>query len=91
MPKPVTQKDYFERINKVLEYINNHQEEKMDIEILSGISNFSPCHFHRIVSAYLKEPLGNYIIRIRLDSAARLLRYSSEPIGEIAYATGYET
>jgi AraC family transcriptional regulator len=85
------QKDYFERINKVLLYINNNLGETMSIEKLAGIANFSPFHFHRILTAYLHEPLIAYIIRIRLDNAARLLRYTAEPVNEIAYKVGYDS
>jgi AraC family transcriptional regulator len=41
--------------------------------------------------AYLKESLGSYIIRVRLDTAASLLLYSGEPISGIAYRIGYDT
>lgn len=89
--KPDTQNDYFFRINKVLEYINNHLNEDIDLNKLASISNFSVYHFHRIMKAYLKEPLWNYVIRIRLDAAAHLLKYSDKQINEIAYDIGYET
>ncbi len=84
-------KDYYERINRVLLYINNHLGENLDVDKLAGIANFSSFHFHRILSAYLHEPLYSYIIRIRLDNAARLLRYTAEPVNEIAYKVGYDS
>ena len=90
MQKDDTVKDYFERINKVLEYVNNNMDEKLDLKKLAEISNFSEYHFHRIMRAYLNESLGSYLIRLRLDTAARLLRYSDESIQDITYKTGYE-
>lgn len=89
--KPETVKEYYERINKVLIHINNNLNEDLDLEKLASISNFSVFHFHRIMKAYLREPLWAYIMRIRLDTAARLLRFSDKPINEIAYEIGYET
>ena len=89
--KPETVKEYYERINKVLIYVNNNLNEDIDLEKLASISNFSIYHFHRIMKAYLREPLWAYIMRIRLDAAARLLRFSNKPINEIAYEIGYET
>ena len=89
--KPDTVKDYFERINKVLLYINNHIDEKMDLERLAEVSNFSTFHFHRIMKAYLNEPLWSYIVRLRLDTGAWLLKMSEKPINDIAYSIGYET
>lgn len=79
------------RINAVLTYIDQNLDEKLDLETLSSVSHFSPYHFHRIMRAYLDEPIGSYIIRIRLENAATLLRYSSLRLNEIAYKIGYET
>jgi AraC family transcriptional regulator len=90
-PRPATAKDYQERINKVLLYINNHLGEELDLKRLAEISNFSPFHFHRIMRAHLGEALGAYIVRIRLEIAARLLEFSQEAISDIAWKIAYET
>lgn len=83
--------DYRERINKVLQYIDEHLDEKLDLGTLASVSCFSPYHFHRIMRAHLDESLGSYIIRQRLQAAAMLLTYSSKPVAAIAYEVGYET
>lgn len=88
--KEITLKDYHERINKVLVYINNHLDEKMELEKLAGISNFSAFHFHRIMRAYLNEPIGAFILRLRLDKAAFYLEVTDLSPTEIAYKCGYE-
>lgn len=79
-----------QRVNKVVEYINDHLESSLDIKTLADISCFSIFHFHKIMRAFLKEPLYGYISRIRLETAARHLRYSQLSVQEIAYKTGYE-
>lgn len=79
-----------QRVNKVVEYINQHLESSLDIKTLAEISCFSRFHFHKIMRAFLKEPLYGYISRIRLETAARYLRYSQLSVQEIAYKTGYE-
>jgi AraC family transcriptional regulator len=58
--------------------------------MLAGISNFSLYHFHRIMRAVLGEPIGAFITRMRVETAARLLRYSDMPIQDIAYRVGYD-
>ncbi len=85
-----TREEYSRRINIVIEYINNHLGEDMSIDTLAGISNFSPYHFHRITHAMLGEPIGAFIMRMRVETAARLLRYSDMPIQEVAYKVGYD-
>jgi AraC family transcriptional regulator len=91
MSKPTTKSIYFERINRVLVYIESNLGEKMDLETLAGVAHFSPYHFHKIMRAYLRESLGSYIIRVRLDTAASLLIYSAEQVSGIAYRIGYDT
>jgi AraC family transcriptional regulator len=82
--------DYNRRINSVVEYINNHIDEKMDLETLAEIAHFSAFHFHRLFKAFQHETLAAYITRMRVETAARFLRYSSLPIETIAYNIGYE-
>lgn len=88
--KPCTRDDYQRRINIVTDYINNHLDERLDLERLAEMSNFSPYHFHRILKAFIGEPVGVYITRMRVETAARLLRYTDLPIQEIAFNVGYE-
>ena len=81
---------YFERINKVILYIDNHLDENLDLEKLAGLGNYSLFHFHRIMRAYLGESPGAYIIRRRLETSANLLRFSPMGIADIAFRVGYE-
>ena len=83
--------NYQRSFDKVLTYIDGNLDEKQNLDTLAAIANLSKFHFHKIMRAYLDETLGNYINRVRLESAIKLLRYSSQPIYEIAYQVGYET
>ena len=83
--------NYQKSIDQVLTYIDANLSEKAELDKLAEIANLSKFHFHRIMKAYLNEALGRYINRIRLETAAKLLRYSSQPINEIAYRVGYDT
>jgi AraC family transcriptional regulator len=85
-----TKEDYIRRVNRVVEYINNHLNEEMDLKKLSEISNFSEFHFHRIFKALRQETLSAYIIRTRVETAALLLSYSDLPVEIIACNVGYE-
>ena len=88
--KESTKEDYLKRINEIVEYINNHLNEEMDLKKLAEISCFSTFHFHRIFKAFQHETLATYITRVRVETAARLLRYTELPIETIAYNVGYE-
>ena len=89
--KNITYNDYIQRINKVVAYINNHLDETLDLKTLANEAALSDFHFHRIFKALKGEAIGGYITRLRLEATARLLRYTSLTIEEIAFNIGYET
>lgn len=90
MKKEETTKIYYERINKLVTYINSNLEKDLDLNYLAEISCFSPYHFHRIFRAFLNESLGSYIIRRKIETAASLIMHSNLPINEIALKVGYD-
>lgn len=91
MAAPVKAKQYYQQqLNRVVDYIHNHLDAKIDVAHLAELSHFSPYHFHRITRALLGEPIGAYILRARLETAAKLIRYSDKSIEEIAYSVGFE-
>jgi len=89
--KNITYNDYVQRINKVVAYINNHLDETLDLKKLANEAALSDFHFHRIFKALKGEAIGGYITRLRLEATARLLRYTTLTIEEIAFNIGYET
>ena len=89
--KNITYNDYVQRINKVVAYINNHLDETLDLKKLANEAALSDFHFHRIFRALKGEAIGGYITRLRLEATARLLRYTTLTIEEIAFNIGYET
>ena len=88
--KTTTKTEYQQRMNVLVEYINNHLGEDIDLNKLAEISGFSRWHFHRIFAEFLGEPVGTFIVRMRVETAARLLRYTEIPVKEIAYKVGNE-
>ena len=89
--KKTTREEYQKCVNAVVDYINLHLGEEIDLKSLARISNFSPFYFHRIMKAFLGEPIGTFIVRTRTEAAARLLRYSDIPVADIAYRIGYSS
>ena len=89
--KKTTREEYQKCVNAVVDYINLHLGEEIDLKSLAKISHFSPFYFHRIMKAFLGEPIGTFIVRTRTETAARLLRYTDLPIADIAYRIGYSS
>jgi AraC family transcriptional regulator len=85
-----SQVEYQRRLHAVVEYIDRHLDGKLDLATLSGVAHFSPFHFHRLFQALMREPLGDYIRRRRLETAAVRLRAQLRvPVIEIALGVGF--
>jgi len=83
-------KEYFSRINKVLDYIENNLESQFTLEELASVANFSKFHFHRIFLGVIGETPFQFIQRVRLEkAAASIARSSHESITEIAQRFGF--
>lgn len=67
-------KEYSRRMNAVVEYIDRHLDQKLDLAALAGVASFSPFHFHRLFRALMGEAQGDYVRRRRLEVAAIRLR-----------------
>ncbi len=87
----VTATDHVQRINRVLNHIQEQLDQPLKLKNIAEFACFSTFHFHRIFMAYMGETLHEYIRRIRLEKAAHKLLYSFEPIGEVGFSVGYET
>lgn len=83
--------EHVKRILKTLVYIENHIDEELTMENLAKQAFYSPFHFHRIFQAITKEPLYQYIKRLRVEKAAGKLCYTDQSITEIALDASYET
>lgn len=78
-------------ILKVLVYIEERFDEPVQLEKMAQIACISPYYFHRLFRAYMGETVVDYIKRLRLQRAEERLRYTDDPITEIALDAGYET
>lgn len=89
MKKSGTHEIYRQRIAAAVEYIDLHLDEELELAGIAKAANFSPFHFHRIFKAFRGETLGSYITRLRVETAAQLLRHSDLSIETIAYNVGF--
>lgn len=82
--------EYAQRMNRVIDHIDRHLSEDIDLTHLAGVANFSPFHFHRLFSAWMGETLGSYLRRRRLEVAALLLAHEPRrTVLEIAVEVGF--
>lgn len=81
--------NHIDRINKVIEYIELHLDENLDLSSLAAKSALSKYHFHRIFRALLGEQPLKYVERRRVTRAAHDLSNSKKRIIDIAFDFGF--
>ncbi|WP_221030399.1 AraC family transcriptional regulator [Actomonas aquatica] len=87
---------YPERINRALDYIQQHLDQPLSLEDVARVACFSPFHFHRIFRFQTGEPLNACIKRLRLERAVTLMTQrrpagprNAASLTEIALACGF--
>jgi AraC family transcriptional regulator len=82
--------DYVGRVNRVLDYIDGHLDEALDLGKLAAVAHVSPWHFHRIFQAFTGETLAERVRRRRVEVAAwRLVAEPAETALAIALEVGF--
>jgi AraC family transcriptional regulator len=82
--------EYARRMHRVLEHIDRHLDQPLDLNALAGVAHFSAFHFHRLFAAWMGETLGDYLRRRRLEVAAvRLVAQPRVPVLHVALSVGF--
>jgi AraC family transcriptional regulator len=80
---------YTERVQRVVDYLHDHLDEKFDLDRLAGLAHLSPYHFHRTYRGLLGETVYDTIRRLRLRRAALDLFDARISIERAAARAGY--
>ena len=83
--------EYTRRIDRVIDYLRDHLDKPLKLEDLAKVACFSEFHFHRVFGAMTGETLNDFTNRLRLEKAARLLRYSEQSLTDIALDCGFSS
>jgi AraC family transcriptional regulator len=82
--------EYEHRIHQVLEHIDRHLGEPLDLTVLAEVAHFSPYHFHRLFAAWMGETLGDYVRRRRVEvGAAYLAAQPRVAVLNVALSVGF--
>src|SRR5712672_3149828 len=83
--------EYAQRIDRVIDYLRGNLDRPVKLAELADVACFSEFHFHRIFTAVSGETLNSFTNRLRLEKAARLLRYSEQSLTDIALDCGFSS
>ena len=90
MPVQDSRSEYTARMHRVLEFIDRHLDQPLELDALASVANFSAYHFHRLFTAWMGETLGEFVRRRRLEVAAQ--RLAAQPrlaVTEVALGVGF--
>lgn len=80
-----------ERIQKAIDYIEEHLTEKLDAESIAKENYMSVFHFQRVFSIVAGVSLGEYIRNRRLSLAGEELSEGKAKVIDVAFKYGYES
>jgi AraC family transcriptional regulator len=83
--------EYTRRIDRVIDYLNDHLDQPLKLEELAKVACFSEFHFHRVFRAMTGETLNDFTNRLRLEKAARLLKRTRQSATDIALECGFSS
>ncbi|QGQ95042.1 AraC family transcriptional regulator [Paenibacillus psychroresistens] len=84
--------NHMSRINLVLNHIDNHLQSPLSLESLAEIAAISTFHFHRVFKAIIGENVHDYIQRLRLQKARRLMIFQPGlTLTEVAMRSGLQS
>ena len=77
------------RIRAVKQYISQHYAEPVRLDTLAGIAGMTPAAFSRFFSRQTGQCVTDYLIDVRLGTAARMLLDTQLRITDICYSCGF--
>ena len=82
---------YSVRVRRVVDYLSEHLDDRLDLEALARVAHFSPYHFHRIYRGLLGETVHETVRRLRLQRAAIDLLERELSVERTAARAGYSS
>jgi AraC family transcriptional regulator len=87
-----TLRNYHARMQRVLDYVDQHLDGELGLETVSGVAAFSKFHFQRQFTATFGLSLHRYVQLARLKRAShRLASKGPQSVTEIAMEAGYDS
>jgi len=79
------------RMSRVMAFVSQHIERNFTVADLAGAACMSPAHFARSFKATTGQCPHEFVSRIRLALAKRMLADQQLPISDIALSTGFSS
>ena len=87
--KPAVKKEAFRKVLAAREFIHDHRTQPLHLEQLARAVGLSKFYLHRLFVQIFALTPSQYLERIRMEEALRLLKKRNRSITEISFALGY--
>lgn len=77
-------------INEVNSYIERNINKRLTIKEVAEVFHYTPNYLGHIYREAMGMHLGDYVIKRKMETAAKLLRVPHNQIGDVAASLGYE-
>jgi len=78
-------------LNTVVDYMHLHLQDDIDLAVLAQLANLSKFHFLRLFAQATGATPHRYLVRLRLQRAATMLRDTRQTILQVAEGCGYRS
>ena len=83
--------DYHARMQRVLDHIDRHLDDDLDLDTLSSVAAYSKYHFHRQFMSTFGLSVHRYVQLARMKRASYRLAYGdAQSVTDIAMEAGYD-
>lgn len=84
-------RNYHARMQRVLDHIDQHLDDDLDLDALSRVAAYSKYHLHRQFTATFGLSVHRYVQLARMKRASYRLAYrDAESVTDIAMDAGYD-
>ena len=87
----VFRRDEKDRMAKIISYLNENFEKKIELQDVASIANMTPNAFCRYFKKRTKKSYSQFLNEIRIRHACRLLIEGRHQISTVCYQSGFNT
>ncbi len=80
-----------QRINTVYQFVRNNYKEKVTLAQIASEVHMSEEAFSRFFSKLMNKPFFTFLNEYRINAACQMLIETTQPVSEVAMASGFET
>ena len=88
---PIVDDDLFRRLCRSRDFLADGLDQPLRLADAAREAGISQFHYHRIFARVFGETPHEFLTRLRIDRAKRLLARDRLPVTDVCFAVGYES